>query len=350
MASLCAGCDQWSINSWAKAIGIHRVITAALQQPLVAQHGADDPSVAFAHVKSLASRDEVAKLVRTDVLAEAIVDLVWQHVQELHAATEPPTTASMQNKFAGAIELSYGGLDTFFGGLEAQVGSPNPKVWQGLLSEHTAGPDATREFVTGNYGIRTTSAIEWRFVTSADPAAALSKLGLASWPAESTEKLPDRSKCRQHRALADLLSLAEPLNARLIAADQPPMRKEEVVATSLYTGPLFTKYNAVLRCLRSNSTFLQNAAVNLCCASDVAAAYAAGSLSFNKALGSLNKYTSTLHCANSAIIKLGKLTNAAPVYRGVAGLALPPEFWTPNEFGVKGGASRESSLCLHTFL
>ena len=62
-----------------------------------------------------------------------------------------------------------------------------------------------------------------------------------------------------------------------------------------------------------------------------------GELSFEQATKSLNKYTTTLHGINSSIIKLGKLTKATKVYRGISGMALPKEFWTPNAFGVRGG-------------
>ena len=37
------------------------------------------------------------------------------------------------------------------------------------------------------------------------------------------------------------------------------------------------------------------------------------------------------------MIKLSKLTKADRVYRGISGMALPAEFWTANEFGVRGG-------------
>lgn len=51
----------------------------------------------------------------------------------------------------------------------------------------------------------------------------------------------------------------------------------------------------------------------------------------------VNKYTTSLHAINSAIVKLGKLTKATKVYRGVGGMALPEAFWVPNEAGVRGG-------------
>ena len=50
-----------------------------------------------------------------------------------------------------------------------------------------------------------------------------------------------------------------------------------------------------------------------------------------------NKYCTTLHAINSAIVKLSKLTVATKVYRGVSGGRLPASFRTPNKFNVRGG-------------
>ena len=50
-----------------------------------------------------------------------------------------------------------------------------------------------------------------------------------------------------------------------------------------------------------------------------------------------NKYTTTLHIINSAVVKLGKLTKAGTVYRGLSGGTLPEEFWLANDYGVSGG-------------
>ena len=38
-------------------------------------------------------------------------------------------------------------------------------------------------------------------------------------------------------------------------------------------------------------------------------------------------YVTTLHAINSAVIKLGKLTQATRVFRGIGGKALPKQFW-----------------------
>ena len=51
-----------------------------------------------------------------------------------------------------------------------------------------------------------------------------------------------------------------------------------------------------------------------------------------------NPYTTTLHTINSAIIKLGKLTPACKVYRGISGARLPESFKTRSAAsGVRGG-------------
>ena len=49
-----------------------------------------------------------------------------------------------------------------------------------------------------------------------------------------------------------------------------------------------------------------------------------------------NTYTTTIWALNSAIIKLGKLTQAAKVYRGVSGRTLPSQLKQKNRFGVVG--------------
>jgi len=85
---------------------------------------------------------------------------------------------------------------------------------------------------------------------------------------------------------------------------------------------MFVKYNAILRGLQSSSCFLKNTMVQLCCPAKDWEQYKGtaniseegnGTLSFEEAKGSLNKYTTTLHGINSAIIKLGKLTKATKV-------------------------------------
>ena len=50
-----------------------------------------------------------------------------------------------------------------------------------------------------------------------------------------------------------------------------------------------------------------------------------------------NKYTTTLHLINSAVVKLGKLTEVGTVYRGLHSKSLPETFTKNDPHGVRGG-------------
>ena len=137
------------------------------------------------------------------------------------------------------------------------------------------------------------------------------------------------------------------INGRLEALQEPAILTEEAFAARLYTGPMFVKYNDLLR-------------------------------GFGPALAGCkgNCYVTTTHAINSVIKKCAKLTVAAKVYRGVAGGeksvpspprcrlrapptlpppppltfptgTLPSSFWKPNAQGVRGGI--ESAFMSTTF-
>ena len=336
--------DRWSLLAWARGAGVHRVIAAALQRATRGSGLGTDTQAALDFVRQLRDRDQLSRLLRAADVTDGIVDLVWREVLALQAAGVA-TSDEVQSKFAGAIELSYGGLEQFFGGLEAVTGPPNPNVHEAMEEEHLRrGDESTQTFVSGNYEVRTSSLVEWHFVMSADLTP--SRHGLDRWPEESAEKMPDRTKCRRKSPPDAFDGAVAARNGLLQAARQPTLTRGDLCGARLYTGPLFVKYNAVLRGLQSDSPFLRNTMVSLCCPQRVAAAYqgtapmhalANGALSFEQARAQLNRYSTTLHAINSAIVKLGKLTMASKVYRGIAGMALPREFWQPNSFGVKGG-------------
>ena len=87
-----------------------------------------------------------------------------------------------------------------------------------------------------NYGVTTTSRIEWTFV--ADDKATPDQLGVPRWPVESEDKLPDRDKCRRKPVLSELKVKAKEYSQKLEAANQPPLVDEELIAANLYTGPV----------------------------------------------------------------------------------------------------------------
>ena len=343
--------EEWRIVEWIKGVCVHRAVAAALLAPLAAEQRASDPGAALEYVKGLKSREQVAQLLGTRAFLATVVDMVWNEVRTLQSVGAA-TSKNLESKFAGAVALSYSTLDTFFGGLEGIVGSPNPKVLEGIRNDHLKGPgtESSDVFTTSNYGVETQSRIEWHFVASAEVTP--EQLRIPCWPIESAAKLPDRACARRRRSLEALEAAVADNNRHLREANQPEMMLEEIIAACLYTGPMFVKYNALLRGLASEIPFLCNQMVSLCCPKDVADAYlgstprdklflvAAGKITFEVAKQSLNKYTTTLHAINSSIIKLGKLTKAIKVYRGIAGMKLPSEFWIPNEFGVRGGVEK----------
>ena len=110
-----------------------------------------------------------------------------------------------------------------------------------MLLPHLLPPPLTSSFAPpqrgSNYGIETTSEIEWLFVVSTDKdeAVAREQLRLERWPAESDEKMSDRTKCRVKRTLTDLDAEIEARNKQLKDANQPKVETEEVIAAQLST-------------------------------------------------------------------------------------------------------------------
>jgi hypothetical protein len=51
----------------------------------------------------------------------------------------------------------------------------------------------------------------------------------------------------------------------------------------------------------------------------------------------LNRYTTTLHTINSAVVKLSKLTKVTTVYRGLSGRLMPKRIWEHDEYKSTGG-------------
>jgi hypothetical protein len=308
------------------------------------------------------------------------------------ASGAAPTAEQLQAKFMqdGAGLLAYGDLNTFFGGLEAVVGAPLPRVRETMATEHTQQPDSRLEFTTKNYVVTTTSETEWKFVAepSSRPHDAWpveAKLVLARKPGGSkSARLGERiaivaneHQKRRRRApmpIAELERHVEEQSARLLEQREPALTLEEAFGARLYTGPLYVKYNAVLRGLSaarldSPVLYLRCEMVRLCCSAEDAAAHAEAAEeakakrlaeessfdereptaadeaalreytrdAFEAVVQRINKYTTTLHAINSAIIKLSKLTKASTVYRGVHDMVLPDQFWTPNKYGVRGG-------------
>ena len=154
--------------------------------------------------------------------------------------------------------------------LERVVGKPIPNYGEGLLYEHCAAPDSKVEFETSNYGVRTTSEVEYEFVCK--PAE--QRPDGSSWPEESklkpgsSSQAPDwksaahmvgkknvnnrwkvivnqarkQSHMRKPLSKEDLDQEIEKINIRLRSLpNENELKHEEAWGARLYTGPMYEK-------------------------------------------------------------------------------------------------------------
>ena len=242
-------------------------------------------------LRSLAKSADLAKVLRERLNAavDVLVEKLEPALREL-ASGAAATPKQLQAKFLqeGAGLLSYGDLNTFFGGLEAMVGAPLPRVREAMATEHTQQPDSRLEFTTKNYVVTTTSETEWKFV--AEP----SSRSPDAWPLEAKLVLAAKHPGGRVTSLRDVVQIVanerhknrrEPMpegvlrfkvaatSLKLQQQGEPALTIEEAFAARLYTGPLFTKSNTVLRGLDGPVLWLRCELVRLCCSSEDAVAH-----------------------------------------------------------------------------
>eukprot|EP01042_Synura_sphagnicola_P004989 gene4989-6355_t len=159
------------------------------------------------------------------------------------------------------------------------------------MKEHCDSPDSTNEFITANYGGTVTSPTEeYHFVAAPD----------------LKRKYPGMNGKFGRTAVP----LQDFMKDRICVSAN--LTRSEVIALRLFTGPMYMKYNAVLR-------GFPDAVVN-------------------GLLG--NRYITTIHTIVSGIIKLSQVAElpvSRKVYRGLGGMLLPEKFWKPDAFGCRGG-------------
>jgi ankyrin repeat protein len=256
----------------------------------------------LAHVRGL--QEEQVRQIVADA-SEKIVEKLLAGVKALRDLFDERRASSkaMQSngKFSGdagggQITMVYGKLDEFHDGLESIIGLPNPRVFEGMRIDHCERADSDDDFTAWNYGITTKPSIEWEYVVNPDPNK--------DYFGEAT---PENSHGRTRQTVAELMAKDKIIEARL--------SKEELIGLRLYTGPMFVKYNCILR-------------------------------GFPKAVVDGlkgNRYVTTLHAIVSGIRKLGRvepIPEGRCVYRGLGGMLLPTAFHKPDELGCMGGVER----------
>ncbi|KOO20837.1 achain structural determinant protein [Chrysochromulina tobinii] len=307
---------EWSTAKWLASLGVSKLISRALQVP------PRDVMPAFEFVRRL-GRSEIERLLN-DANLGGLVEMLWDGVEAL-GKQKVASSAALNDKFqaSGKFQMSYGSLSLFYGGLESLIGPPqmhkDPEregapatLLKAMENEHCAGPDAIDEFTSTN-GVTTQSWLEWEIVVCPKKKPETPE---GVYPERKGLREHQPECCRVPRTLDYMCREMESnANVHLRKANHAEMIVEELIAGRLYTGPMYMKYNAVLRA-KSGNPYLQQQCRILC---------------------KENDYPTSIHATNSCVLKLSKLTKAGKVWRGIKDGTLPKEFWVPNEMGVRGG-------------
>jgi len=216
-------------------------------------------------------------------------------VSALHSKfPQDPNFKGVRGKFA-ADELFAAGIDGIVGPLDVQY-------IRAMYNEHCLNSQSSKQFTAWNAGheIKTTPEREWLFVVGRDG------LDKSSWTfdVERAEPVVEEGMMVEGRNAEKLAALL-----RSPEVERSHVTVAEVVALRLYTGPMYVKYNAVLR--------------------GMAVATAGGTI-----------YSSTVHLICSGLHKLSrvsKLPKEMKLYRGNGGMALPSSFLEPDASGCAGG-------------
>ncbi len=213
--------------------------------------------------------------------------------------------------------LGHGPVEDFHRGLEYFLGPPKKLLYEAMEREHCNSSDSDLEFFAANYGVQTTSKIEWNFVI--DPSEKkLAELNIEEWPSESKLDPNLRRKPLSLDSFED--DLAE-VNDKLQRIGMPRMTLVELIALRIYSGPMGVKFNKMIRSHtaghRAGQEWRKDEERKLC-------------------LG--NKYPTTIHVIQSAISKLGKINPSEVGYSGVSGMLLAAHFWEDHpDLNSKGG-------------
>jgi Ran GTPase-activating protein (RanGAP) involved in mRNA processing and transport len=288
---------------WVRSLGINSEI---------ARHLA--PGILFnelACVKQM-TREFISNLCQT-VIPKIVEECLLSGVEKLRHCIDVSTGFEEANgKFCGGLMARYASLDQFYEGPERMLGTPNPNVLEGMQREHCTRGNASDLFCAPNYNVTTRPDWEWQLIFDPDDSFDYPHTpqltGDEKWKGihqpTGVRRLDWKGKGRSSRRLESFMTSDEVKAAGL--------RKEEVLALRLYTGPMYILYNAGLRQLPQPI--------------------------FDGLKG--NRYETTVFAISSGVMKIAKATRVPPsrtLYRGLGGAVLPPQFWRGDAAGFRGG-------------
>ena len=310
---------NWDLEKVLGSKRLERVFASVFPVGTTPQHlGAMDS-------KQLSSIFDLSK----PAMVKLLVDLAAQVV-----AVGTAQDAAGGSKFTG--ELRGGSLEDFYQGVTGVCGPPDADIEKGMREEHTARPDSKEEFTTPNYGITTTPHTEWKLMFEGGSGSVK-----VQGKEDSVSVTSTRGCCKNGKPQADLRVL-RPIahygdfgedgrlkDTCLRDSDTPiqrrvkegRLRRCDVFALILYTGPMYVLLNAILR----GFGFCGAVAAGIEFASDEFWVQwkAVDINAWLKRSG--HKFTNTIHALASAIKKLQGLAAHEPstrLYRGLDGLDL----------------------------
>ena len=242
---------------------------------------------------------------------ERLEIILMDRLQQLRGSKPQTAKQFMNSKFSldGKVG-SFAKRVDFDEGPERLIGTPNPNVEEGMRREHCERPNSSTTYIAPNYNFEFTPAQEYEFVFNPrkDPTVyPHTPFDKRNW--KEPEGL--QWKGEHGREPRDLDKVMQELFSKIGKLERI-IKKPEVGALRIYTGPMYILYNAILR--KHPPELMQ------------------------KLIG--NRYETTIFCIISGISKLSQATSIPHdrrVYRGLGGMIVPDEFWRRQEGGSRGG-------------
>lgn len=200
-------------------------LTCIIADALGAHVGSDDDALQRFSQLSDAGLECAMQAATSGLKAE--LAKAQTEVVKLLAAKQQSSDQLSSNKYQAPRKMACGGINDFHAGLSGRIGSPSLKFEAGMRAEHCFKGGHDFEFTTGNYKIKTTPEREWMQIVGDE------NFVRAAVPAD---------EMLHGRVITDISELLKrPL------AVQAGLIKCEIIALSLYSGPLYEIYNCMLR-------------------------------------------------------------------------------------------------------
>ena len=256
--------EEWSVEKWLRSMKLEEEVALALLEPFDSKcfHTSQDHRWAaeLAYVRALGDPGDddsdavdamlslLAKMPKLRRLAERLAEGAKQLSTERESGS---VVSEVRGKFV-AEDLAFGGLSTYDSGLEGLIGPPNHMLADAMRREHCVAADSDEPFTPTNYMVRTTSKVEWFFVSAPDgtlgtelPAGLgvdpgqplpVQADGSLAWPSEAADLIEERQR-RLPRPMHYFDRQMTAHNASLREIKLPPIVGEELLSLRLYTGP-----------------------------------------------------------------------------------------------------------------